>query len=190
MLNNLWISNFGENEVNSYFKKNKKQKNKFLLKIKSLFTRSKDKMKFSQLYFIKFYLPVILMKVDFSSMLNSVENRAPYLNKSLLNFSIDLDSKKNFRLLTNRYMMKNMFRNYLTDKSEIKKHGFAFDKYILLKNKSFIIKNIDINLIFNPNFFLKKYNEYLEGHFDHEQYIWNEIVLNFTRQNLEKNAGK
>ena len=135
MLNNLWISNFSENDVNIYFKKNKKQKNKLILKIKNMFTGNKDKMKFSQLYFVKFYLPAILMKVDFSSMLNSVENRAPYLNKSLLNFSIDLESKKNFRLLSNRYMMKNMFRNYLTDKNEIKNMVSLLINIFCLKTK-------------------------------------------------------
>ena len=31
----------------------------------------------------------------------------------------------------------------------------AFDKYILLKKQKFHTKNIDINLIFNPNFFKK-----------------------------------
>ena len=51
-------------------------------------------MKFAQYYFIKFYLPTILMKVDFSSMINSVENRSPYLSKNFLNYSVDLDSKK------------------------------------------------------------------------------------------------
>ena len=67
-------------------------------------------MKFSQIFFFKFYLPAILIKSDFSSMLNSIESRAPYLSKDLLNFSLDLPANKNFKLFTQRPLMKKIFK--------------------------------------------------------------------------------
>jgi hypothetical protein len=42
---------------------------------------------------------MILTKVDFTSMLNSVESRSPYLCKDLLNFSLDILQKKIFLYL-------------------------------------------------------------------------------------------
>ena len=60
-------------------------------------------MDYAQSYFIKYYLPLILLKVDFSSMINSVENRSPILSKNIINFSIDLRSEENFRFFKNRF---------------------------------------------------------------------------------------
>ena len=90
-----WISNFDQYNEMEYFKKVKKNSifSSYLQKI----YLKKNYLKFSQLYFFKFYLPVILMKVDFSSMLNSVESRAPYLSKDMINFVLDIDCEDNFR---------------------------------------------------------------------------------------------
>ena len=42
-----------------------------------------------------------------------------------------------------------------------------------------------MNLILNQDFFNRKYDEYLLGKNENEKYLWNEIILNFSRQNLE-----
>ena len=39
--------------------------------------------------------------------------------------------------------------------------------------------------LLNSDYFYKKLNEYVNGNYDSEQYLWNEIILNFSRQNLE-----
>tara|TARA_B100000886_G_C20423380_1_gene492661 strand:- start:1774 stop:3588 length:1815 start_codon:yes stop_codon:yes gene_type:complete len=181
LLNNYWISNFTEKDSQVYFQRN--QKSLFLLE--KLFQKYNDKMKFAQIYFIKYYLPIILLKVDFSSMINSVENRAPYLSKNLLNYSLDLMSNKNFSYFKNRKLMKKIFSKYLSNEKDIKKHGFAFNLKTILKDKKLVQKNLDMNLILNKDFFIKKYDEYLLGKNENEKYLWNEIVLNFSRQNLE-----
>ena len=131
-------------------------------------------------------LPNILLKVDNASMLNSVENRAPFLSKKLLNFSIDLPTNKNFKLLSNRYLMKKIFKGAFDKEPNIKKHGFAFNKSVLLKNEKLIKKNIKDNFLINKNFFYSKYKDYLNGNMHYEQYLWNEMILNFSRQNLER----
>ena len=185
LTNHLWISNFDDNDAIEYFSKQKNYSSDNIKRVKKLFIKYSDKMKFSQFYFIKYYLPTILMKIDYSSMLNSVECRSPYLSKDLLNFSIDFPSNKNFNFFKNRKLMKEIFHNSLINKKEIKKHGFAFNKNLILKNNKLIRENIDENLILNKKYFDKKYNEYLKGNFDNEQYLWNEIMLNFSRQNIE-----
>ena len=118
-------------------------------------------------------------------MLNSVECRSPYLSKDLINYSIDLPSSKNFKFFKNRYLMKKIFSEPLKNQNEIAKHGFAFDKNIILKNSKLIKNYIDDKLILNKEFFYDKYNDYLNGNYDNEQYLWNEVMLNFSRQNLE-----
>ena len=94
-------------------------------------------MKFSQIFFYKFYLPSILMKADFSSMLNSVESRAPYLSKDLMNYSLDLPVKRNFSLFKQRSLMKKIFKKEFKEINEKEKHGFAFNKREILKNMNF-----------------------------------------------------
>ncbi len=184
LVNKLWISNFTDEDYQIYFKK-RKLKSKHSKKIKSLFNKEPDFMKFAQFYYIKYYLPNILSKVDYSSMINSIECRSPYLSKDLLNYSIDLSSKKNFSFFKNRKLMKKIFSSFIKDDFEIKKHGFAFNKNSILKNKRLIKRVLNEDLILNLDFFKIRYQNYLNGNYEHEQYIWNEIILNFSRQNIE-----
>ena len=181
LINNYWISNFTKEDSFEYFQYRRKS----LFFLKKLYQKNNDKMKFAQMYFIKYYLPIILLKVDFSSMINSVENRSPYLSKNLLNYSLDLKSSENFNYFKNRSLMKKLFSKYLKNEKEIRKHGFAFNLKIILSDKKIIQKNLDMNLILNKDFFIKKYDEYLLGKNENEKYLWNEIMLNFSRQNLE-----
>ena len=56
----------------------------------------------------------------------------------------------------------------------------------VLKDKNFIYKNIKKKFMINSKYFNEKYNSYLNGNMNYEQYLWNEIMLNISRQNLEK----
>lgn len=182
----FWISNFDKFEEKNYCKNNISNKSNNLNLIKKLYQRYSDKMKFSQIYFFKYYLPVILLKADFSSMLNSVESRAPYLSKDLVNYSLDLPTKKNFSLFFQRSLMKKIFHSDFKEINEKKKHGFAFNKREILKDRSFIYRNIKKKFMINNEYFNKNYNSYLNGNLNCEQYLWNEVILNLSRQNLEK----
>ena len=184
LINNYWISNFDEADVKDYFRKKKFGLSPEFKKIKKIYNLNKI-MKFAQIYYMKYFLPIILAKIDYSSMLNSVESRSPFLSKDLVNYAIDLPSNKNFSLYKNRKLMKIIFKKHLDNHKNIKKHGFAFNKNLILKKKDLIKSMVDKNLILNLDFFNKKYNDYLSGDYDNEQYLWNEIILNFSRQNLE-----
>ena len=43
---------------------------------------------------------------------------------------------------------------------------------------------MNMNLIENNKFFENKYQEYLDNKNDNSQYLWNEIVLNLSLNNL------
>ena len=73
-----------------------------------------------------------------------------------------------------------------TEIDERKKHGFAFNKKEILKNKNYIYKILKKKFIINFEYFEKNYKSYLSGNLSNEQYLWNELMLNFSRQNLEK----
>ena len=67
-----------------------------------------------------------------------------------------------------------------------KKHGFAFPKEILLQDINLIEKLLDYDLLTNVDFFKTKYNNFLNKTEDCSQYLWNELILNITLQNLNK----
>ena len=87
-MNNYWISNFTEKDSMNTSIVIKRR-----CHVKKLFDKYSDKMKFAQIYFIKYYLPTILMKVDFSSMINSMKI-VFHIYQKLLNYSLDLSSIK------------------------------------------------------------------------------------------------
>ncbi len=185
LINTYWISNFDDNEANQYFKRKKSLSTYNLKQVKNIFKNHSNKMRFAQIYYLKYFLPMIMTKVDFASMFNSVESRSPYLSKNLLNFSLDFKTKKNFSLFGDRLLMKEIFSEYFDSKNKLNKHGFAFNKYLILKNKQFIMNNIEDKFLLNSDYFYNKLHEYIAGNYDNEQYLWNEIILNFSRQNLE-----
>jgi hypothetical protein len=70
-----------------------------------------------------------------------------------------------------------------------KKHGFAFPKEIILQDKKLIENLLDYNLLTNRDFFKTKYSNFLNKTEDCSQYIWNELILNITLQNLNKSRA-
>ena len=145
-------------------------------------------MRTAQLYHFKFYLPIILSKIDQASMFNSVESRSPLLSKKIINFSLENDVKKFYSLMNKKKFLKKKFKNLIPkDILYRKKHGFAFPKDSLLKDKEFIDKFIDYKLLINKNFFIRKYDNFIKKNEDNSQYIWNELMLNIALQNLNIN---
>jgi asparagine synthase (glutamine-hydrolysing) len=185
VVNSHWLNDYENDEIQNLVGQ---KKNQFIFKyLKKLFNKH-SRLKFAQLYYFKFYLPMVLEKIDHASMLNSVENRSPYLNKDLLNFTLSYDVKKNFSIINEKKLMKDIFRNSLQKKfRNIKKHGFAFPKSLILKDNKLVKKIIKDKFLTKKIFFYKKYNEYLMYNLN-EIYLWNELILNISRQNLEKNG--
>ena len=142
-------------------------------------------MRTAQIYHFKFYLPMILSKIDQASMFNSIESRSPFLSKKIINFSLENDINKFYSLSNKKKFLKKIFKKIIPRNIlNRKKHGFAFPKEILLKDKEFIDQFIDYNLLLNKNFFIQKYDNFIKKNEDNSQYIWNELMLNISLQNL------
>ena len=153
--------------------------------VENLFHNEKNLMRISQLYFFKFYLPMVLIKVDQASMYNSVESRAPFLSKRIINFSLNNDTNDLYKPFKKKYFLKNFFKNDLSSKVfSRKKHGFAFPRQKLLKNKKIVMDMIDEKYLINKDFFKSKYEDFVNNKEDNSQYIWNELILNISLQNL------
>ena len=119
-------------------------------------------------------------------MMNSVENRSVYLSKEFLNFSLDQPINKIFKIFSTKDILVNLLNHDSQKKINLKpKHGFAFQKSIILKKKNLMNKIINEKFLINKDYFKKKYKEYLINN-NNETYIWNELILNISRQNLEK----
>ena len=153
-----------------------------------IFNKTGNKMRYAQIYHYKYYLPMILSKIDQASMFNSVESRSPFLSKKIINFGLSQDVNKLYKLFKKKLFIREVFRSEIPNEIlNRKKHGFAFPKDIILKDKKFINNLINHKLLINKDFFDIKYDNYLNKNEDCGQYIWNELILNLTLQNLKIN---
>ena len=144
-------------------------------------------MRSAQLYYFKFYLPMILSKVDQASMLNSVESRSPFLSKKIINFSLDQDVSKLYKFFNKKYFIRKTFNEDVPKEVlNRKKPGFAFPKEILLQDTNLNKKLLDYDLLTNTDFFKTKYNNFLSKTEDCGQYLWTEVMLNLALKNLNK----
>ena len=115
-------------------------------------------------------------------MYNSIEYRAPLLSKYIINYGI---GKKNcYKFLDKKSKLKEIARDIL-DKKIInsKKHGFALPKELIIDNKK-VINGVKKKYLYNPEFFYYKLDQYYKNKNFNSSYLWNEIILNYTLQNI------
>ena len=152
-----------------------------------LFHTDKNLMRSCQLYHFKYYLPMILAKVDQASMFNSVESRSPFLSKKVINFSLNQKTSNLYGLFNKKKFVKKTFKDLIpSDVLKRKKHGFAFPKDKILNDQKLIDSLIDHKILINEKFFREKYNNFIKKREDCSQYLWNELILNLSIQNLRK----
>tara|TARA_B110000196_G_C20862959_1_gene528241 strand:- start:375 stop:746 length:372 start_codon:yes stop_codon:yes gene_type:complete len=119
-------------------------------------------------------------------MYNSVECRSPYLSKKIINFSLDVDVNKNFKFLRSKYLLKKIFTESIPSiLKNKKKHGFALPLSEFINLYDDLEKYIEKKYLFNESFFSKKLELAKKGDFNAQKYIWNEIVLNLSIQNIK-----
>ncbi len=109
------------------------------------------------------YLPEdIMFKIDRCSMLNSLEARAPYLDKSLVKYIFENTVGKNHvTLFKSRKLQKKISESYLPQKILTqKKRGFSFNLHNQLKNKEWSNEIYKI-LASKESLFSKNYIDYL-----------------------------
>ena len=65
-----------------------------------------------------------LVKLDRSSMSNSLECRLPFLSNDIVNFSLNMSTAKKISLISKKIFLKNYSTKYLQNLSLSKKRGF------------------------------------------------------------------
>ena len=181
-----WMCCLSSDDIGKLFNDNTSE-NEIFSDSDYLFINSADYMKNSQLYYFKFYLPMVLKKVDQASMFNSIESRSPFLSKSIINFSLDQKTKHLYSFFNKKSFLKNTFKNIIPKNIlKRKKHGFAFPIDIILRDVDLIKNLIDSSILINKKFFDDKYQKFLNNKEDCGAYLWNELILNLCLQNLNK----
>ena len=185
-LNTLWLSPLTLKELSNYFGENISL-NELFPEIKSLFSKNFSDMRAAQLYYFKFYLPMVLSKIDKASMYNSVENRSPFLSKNVINFSLDTKIKENFNFFNNKNLVKKIFlKDIPKPLTKRKKHGFALPIADFFKIENIVEKYISKKFLHNEKFFFNKLSLAKRGNYDAQRYIWNELILNISIQNINR----
>jgi asparagine synthase (glutamine-hydrolysing) len=148
-----------------------------------LFEKSIDFNQLNKSRFIDFKVSLegdMLVKVDRTSMLNSLECRAPFLNHELIEFSYNIPNEFLIYKNETKYILKKTFEDLLPQNLfNLKKSGFGVPVGDWLRNnlKSNLIEfsNKDFlnsQKIFNTSFIQKLIKEHLTQERDHTFKIW------------------
>jgi asparagine synthase (glutamine-hydrolysing) len=86
-----------------------------------------DEKQFLMLYDIKTYLPDdLLVKVDRSTMIHSIEGREPFLDHKLVEYAFQLETSWKHRNGTSKYILRKLLGRFLPNKMiERPKQGFS-----------------------------------------------------------------
>lgn len=105
-------------------------------------------------------VPILCHEDDLNSMQHSIENRSPYLNKKLLNFTMSIPSKLLINNGYNKFLLRDSMKNILHDKVRLdrKKMGFNASINSLIDVKSnrlrdYLLRNKKIKDYININKF-------------------------------------
>ena len=174
-----------ENFINKYLKNNKVIK----------FTEgnySKSLMKNRMLNEIfNESVPVICQEDDLNSMMQSIENRCPLLNKKLLEFTMSLPPKMFISNGYNKSLFRDSMQGILTDDVRLdrKKFGFnaSINSLVNLKSKrvqSVLNNNKDINEFINVRNFKSLISNNKEFDNNESKFIFNVFnVISFLEKN-------
>jgi asparagine synthase (glutamine-hydrolysing) len=135
---------------------------------------------------MKTYLPGgILVKVDRMSMANSLEVRAPLLDRELVEFAATLPSSMKFKNGEKKHILKEAFKPMLPDGILYrKKMGFSvplaswFRHEIKDMAKHHLIDQAQgLKTIFNHEYVITLWNEHQNGNVDHSALLWSMLMF-------------
>lgn len=132
------------------------------------------------------YLPGdLLVKMDITSMANSLESRSPFLDHKLMEFAASIPPSLKLKGITTKYILKKAFSKILP--KEIlyrKKQGFGVPVGSWFRNE---LKDYAYEVLLSKNYVKWGYfkeeavkrilDEHVSGKFDHGHRIWSLIVL-------------
>ena len=122
----------------------------------------------------------MLVKVDRTSMLNSLECRAPFLNKTLWDFSNSLPEDYLLKGWNKKYILKETFNHHFPDKFlEKPKKGFVVPvgdwlrSSLKLELETYIdSKFLKDQGIFNIDYIIQYINNHISGRQDNSYSVW------------------
>ncbi|MFT5924295.1 MAG: asparagine synthase (glutamine-hydrolyzing) [Paraglaciecola sp.] len=135
---------------------------------------------------MKTYLPGgILVKVDRMSMANSLEVRAPLLDKDIVEFAATLPSSMKFKNGEKKHILKEAFKPMLPDGILYrKKMGFSVPLASWLRHeikelaqRHLIEQAQGLKSIFNHNQIVTLWNEHQGGSADHSALLWSMLMF-------------
>lgn len=133
----------------------------------------------------QYLLDYILVKVDRCSMMNSLEVRAPFLDKDLMEFVYHLPYQMKIRYGKRKYLFKKAFRDILPPKIvHRKKRGFLIPTALWLKGllrplvEEFLGERwLRQQGLFKPEVIQRLLKEHNSGTADHRKEIWTLLIL-------------
>ena len=117
------------------------------LNLKKFFNKLKklscfEKVKF---FFIKFHLPILLRRLDFSLMSEGIEGREPFLSKEVFIESMKYNKNELMRDKLGKRPLRTISKKYFGQKfASLKKVGFPIDMSRIIKYKNGRISNYNL----------------------------------------------
>ena len=141
------------------------------------------------LYLRTYLMDDILVKVDRASMYNSLEVRAPFLDRKVVDYANSLPLRYKIKGLKTKYILKKLMEDKLP--KEIvnrKKKGFGLPiaEWINGPLKGFVLesldrKKIDNQGLFNPDYIDKLLNNHFSKKADNRKLIWTLLMFQSWR---------
>nr|WP_315149740.1 asparagine synthase-related protein [uncultured Flavobacterium sp.] len=138
----------------------------------------------------------MLVKVDRVSMLNSIECRAPFLNKDLWNFTSQLPESFLIKGWDKKHLLKETFKDYFPkgflDKSK-KGFGVPVGDWLRTNLKDELLSFVEPNFIkeqqiFNYEFVDKMIQDHLAKRVDNTFRVWTFFCFQMWYKNILKNS--
>ncbi len=133
----------------------------------------------------QYLLDYILVKVDRCSMMNSLEVRAPFLDRGLVEYVFGLPARNKIRGLRRKYLLKKAMKGILP--SEIikrKKRGFLIPVALWLKKTlrpivedMFSAKRLEEQGLFRSDVMAELVRRHNHGFGDYRKELWSMLVL-------------
>tara|TARA_B100000886_G_scaffold211711_1_gene146625 strand:+ start:4122 stop:6056 length:1935 start_codon:yes stop_codon:yes gene_type:complete len=127
----------------------------------------------------------ILVKVDRAAMSHSLETRAPFLDKEIVDFSINLDSRFKIKNKESKWILKKILEKYLpSELYQRPKKGFGVPIGSWLKNdlREWSVNHLNSKLIedqgiFNHKIINNLFEDHLKGKTNNHYILWNILVF-------------
>lgn len=142
-------------------------------------------------YFRTYLQDDILVKVDRSGMYNSLEIRAPFLDRTVVEFINSLPKNYKIRGFTVKYLLKKLMRDRLPEQVvDRPKKGFGIPVSLWLRNelkdtmeRYLSEERIKSQGLFNYLYIDKLKKEHLSGKRNHRKLLWNLMIFEMWHEN-------